>query len=238
MAIGTPWVGSVVEGNVTGTNGTSVTVDVSGATNGEVAWIIGTLGDAEIGAITAPAGWTSFGQQSEGTSGGSSSRTVIFWKVKGSGDTNVTVSDATNWTVTTKRQFVPISWPGVDPTTPAESIAWATHTTGTSYATGSGTPTAANRWAMAVFSSRGSTASVAWTPDAALTSRASVINTGNPYVGLLVADSNGAVTQAAHSYTSTGQTASHGLGAVLFLIPAAAATGKPPSTISQYTGFF
>jgi hypothetical protein len=237
MAIGAPWVGTVVEGSVAGTNGTSVTVDVSGATDGEVVWIIGTLGDAELGTVLPPTGWNLYTENSEGTSGGSSSRTIAFWKVKASGDGSTTISDAGNWTVSTKRQFVPISWPGVDTTTPAEGLSNVAHTSGASYATGTDTPTSNDRWAVGVFSSRGSTASVAWAADAALTSRASVINSSSVFVGLLVADSNGAVTQASHSYTSTGQTASHGLGLLLFLIPAAGGGGGGGATDVNPTWF-
>jgi hypothetical protein len=221
MAIGSPWVGTVAQGNVAGTSVSTIAVDVSGATNGEVVWIIGTLGDAEVGAITAPAGWNTLGQTSEGTSGGSSSRTVIFWKVKQASDGTITITDATNWTVATKPQFVPISWPGVDPTNPAEGLSWLAHTTGTSYVTGTATPTDANRWAVGVFSARGTTATVAWTPDAALTERVDAVNSASTFVGLEVADSNGAVTAAAHTYTAVSQTASHGLGGLFFLIPAA-----------------
>src|SRR3954462_5142946 len=110
MAISTPWVGTAVPGNVAGSSATSTSVDVSGAANGDVVWIIGTVGDAQTSTISAPSGWTILGQNSEGTSGSSSSRTIILWKVKASGDTSVTVS----WSVSQKFQFVPISWPGVD----------------------------------------------------------------------------------------------------------------------------
>lgn len=225
--IGAPWVGAAVQGNVIGSNVTSVTVDVSGATDEEIVWIIGIIGDAEPSLITAPAGWTLYGQISEGVTGGSSSQTVIFYKVKASTDTTVTITDATNWTLAAKPQFVPVSWPGVNTTTPAEGLTWLTRSAGlaTTYDTGTATPTLADRWAVGVFSSRGSSATAAWTPDAAQTSRTAVINTATAFIGLLVADTNAAVTAAAHVYTATGQSASHGTGAVFFLIPAAAATG-------------
>lgn len=221
--ISAPWVGTATVGNVAGTAGTSATVDVSGATNGEVCWIMGTVGDAQTSAFSAPSGWSILGQTSEGTSGASSSRSVIFWKVKNSGDTTVNIT----WPVSAKYQFVPISWPGVDTSTPAEGLTWATHTTGSSYVTGTATPSDATRWSVALLSSRGSTTVVAWTPDAAQTERVDVINTSTPFVGLEVTDSNGTVTAASHSYTSTGQTASHGLGAIMYLIPAPASGGTP-----------
>jgi hypothetical protein len=236
VAIGTPWVGPIVQGSI-GNNVTTVTVNVSGATNGEVVWIIGTLGDAQTGPVAPPAGWNVLGQTSEGATASASSQTMIFWKVKASGDTTVTI----NWPVSCRPQFAPISWPGVDTTTPAESLAWLTRASGlsTTYPTGSGTPTAANRWAVGVFSSRGGAASVAWTSDAAQTSRAAVINTTSAYVGLLVADTNAAVTASAHTYTATGQSAAHGIGGVFFLIPAAAApsvTGTIDGTLPALTG--
>lgn len=236
MAISAPWVGTIVQGNVAGSNVTTLTVDVSGATNGEVCFIVITLADAETGALATPSGWATLGETSEGTSGGSSSRAAIFWKVKGSGDTNVVITGG-GWTVTTKPQAVGISWPGVDTATPTEGLTWGTaHTSGTSYVSGTATPTAATRWAVGIFTSRGSTASVAWTADAAQTARASAINTSTVFNGLLVADTNAAVTQASHSYTATGQTASHGLGGIMYLIPAAAGGPQviPPVVMARW----
>ena len=216
MGIAAPWIGTPVQGNVAGSNATTVTVDVSGAPTGEVVFIFGTLGDAQTAALTAPSGWNTAGQNSEGTSGGSSSRSIVYWKVKAAGDASVVIP---TWPVTSKPQFVPMCWPGVDPTTPFEGLTWLAHTTGASYDTGTATPTAANRWGVGFFTSRGSTASVAWA-NSTQTQRVGVINSSSIFVGLAVADTNGAVTQASHFYTATGQTASHGLGAVLYLIPA------------------
>lgn len=239
MAIAAPWVGPAVQGNVAGSNVLTITVSVSGATDGEVCFIVGTMSDSQTGVLNTPAGWTKAGEMSEGTSGSSSSRSIVYWKVKNSGDTNVVVTGA-GWTATAKPQFVGISWAGVDTTTPFEQFTWGTaHTSGTSYVTGSATPTAATRWAVGVFSSRGSTASVAWTPDAALTERVDVVNSSSIFTGLEVADSNGAVTQAAHSYTAVGQSASHGLAAVFYLIPATTSVADGPHfQTSQYGGFF
>lgn len=229
MAIGTPWIGTAVQGNVAGSNATTVTLDITAAPTGEVVWIFGTVGDSQTAAMTAPSGWTILGQQSEGTSGGSSSRTIIMWKVKATTDTTVIIP---TWPVTTKPQFVAMCWPGVDPTTPAEGLTWLAHTSGASYDTGTATPTAANRVAVGVFSSRGTTATVAWS-NSTLTQRIGVIDTASVFVGLSVADSNGAVTQASHTYTATGQTASHGLGAVLYLIPASPSTAPVVANVTS-----
>lgn len=79
---------------------------------------------------------------------------------------------------------------------------------------------------------------VAWTPPAGMTERVDVINATGFFVALTVDDSNGAVTQASHSYTATGQSASHGLGALFYLIPATPAAGGPRYQTSQYGGFF
>lgn len=223
QVISTPWVGTPALGNAAGANASTLNVDVSGAANGQVVWIIGTIGgiDASDTAIVAPAGWNILGQSSEGVAAGASSRVIVLWKVKTAGDTTVTI----NWVASVRYQFLPISWPGVSIATPAEALTWLAHTTGTSYVTGSGTPTAANRWAVGVFESRGTTTATAWTVDTTLASRSSVINTGtNPFSGLLVADSNGTATQAAHAYTSAGQSSSHGIAGVFFLIPAALPT--------------
>jgi hypothetical protein len=228
-SISAPWVGTAVGGNVAGTAGTSTTVDVSGATNGQVCWIFGFLGDAELGNITAPAGWTNAGQTFEGATGVASCRMVAFWKVKQSTDTTVTITDATNWTFSTKNQWVPISWPGVDTTVPFENLTWATRSAGsiTTYATATATPTGTNRWAVGLFGARGTTSAVAFTPDAALVERVDAVYTGTPFVGIEVADSNGAVTQAGHTYTATGQAASHAAMGLLYLIP----SGSDPLTI-------
>lgn len=239
MAIAAPWVGTPVQGNVTGSNVLTVTVDVSGATNGEVCFIAGTLGDSQTGALSAPAGWATEGESSESASGGSSSRSVVYSKTKNSGDTTVTITGG-GWTFATRPQFVPISWPGVNTTTPTEQFTWGTaHTTGTSYVSGTATPTAADRWAVGLFTARGTTALVTWTPPAGMTERVDVINATGFFVALTIADSNGAVTQASHSYTATGQSASHGLGALFYLIPATTPVADGPHfQTSQYGGFF
>lgn len=239
MTIATPWVGTPVQGNVTGSNVLTVTVNVAGATDGEVCFIFGTLGDSQTGALSTPAGWTKIGESSESASGGSSSRSVVYWKVKNSGDGNVTITGG-GWTFATRPQFVPISWPGVDTTTPTEQFTWgAAHTTGTSYVSGTATPTAADRWAVGFFTARGTTALVTWTPPAGMTERVDVINATGYFVALTVDDSNGPVTQASHSYTATGQSASHGLGALFYLIPAAPVVADSPHyQTSQYGSFF
>jgi hypothetical protein len=220
--ISSPWVGTPTMGNVSGASATSATVDVSGATNGEVCFIFGYLTDAQTTDITHGS-WNILSQTTEGTSGGSSSRQIILWKVKSSGDTTVTI----NWSVSTKFQFVPISWPGVHGTGPTEGLSWLTHTSGTSYVTGTATPTDTNRWAVGIFGARGSTAVVPWTFDAALTERVNVTNTNSPFDGFGVADSGAPVTAASHTYTSTGQSASHGISGLLYLVPG---SSTPPPT--------
>ena len=227
--ISAPWVGTAVVGNGTNVAATNATVNVSGATNGEVVWIFASIGDAQTSAVTAPSGWNIYAQTTEGTSGGSSSRDVILWKVKGSGDTNVTL----NWSVSANYQLVPVSWPGVDTTTPAEGIAWLNHTSGASYPTGTSTPTSNDRWAVAFVTSRGSTTVTAFTPDAAMTERVDVINTGAPFIGLTIADSNAAVSATSKTYTFTGQTASHGIGGLFFLIPGSTAPVTPDVVLNR-----
>ncbi len=68
----------------------------------------------------------------------------------------------------------------------------------------------------------------------AFTERVDVNDGANPWVPLEVADSNGTVTAAAHSYTATMTTTgasaleSHGGAILLFIVPAAAAAGATP----------
>lgn len=209
-----PWVGTQTPQNAAGSTGTSVSIDISGALVDELVYCIIYLGDAQTAQPTIT-GWNVEADQSEGTTGGSSSRLSVFSRKKQVGDTTFTVS----WSVSCRYQVLPISWRGVDPTQSPDGIAFANHTTGTSYVTGSSIPNDVTYWAVGIFGSRGSTAVVPWTGDAALKNRSDGISSSNPFIGLMVEDSNGPVTAVSHSYTATGQTASHGISLVMYLIP-------------------
>lgn len=222
--ISAPWVGAIVLGNVAGATALSGTVDISGATTGEVVFVSGLIEDTLTAPVTLPGGWTlvTGGEGSQGASGGSGSHSFVAWRVKQAGDTTFTFS----WGVASKYQLIPFSYPGVDTTTPVDVCAYAAATASGTAVSASITPAAANRWAVGMFGKRGTTAAMAFTPDAALTERADVSTTASRYMALELADSNGPVTQAAHSYTATvtGSTASHGGVLLMALIPAGAFT--------------
>lgn len=221
--------------------GTSAVVDITAAAVGAwcYAWCAISTGATTQTGVPSSAGWTAV--QSVQTAGGTSGATyAVFRRLKQSGDTTFTFSWATN---SGKGAFSWVSWTGVDGSTPDESSAIALNDTvqRSSVPTPSATPTAAGRWAVAFFGQR-ATASVlkptSWGPDAALTDRQEADNStaaSSPWLSADIEDSNGTVTVAAHSYTSTSNASNaHDGSAILFLIPAAAAasgTVQPRATV-------
>lgn len=136
-----------------------------------------------------------------------------------------------------------VSYSGLDATAPVEVAAFREEDTDTaSIVTPSGTPTAADRWALGFFfgaSNAGGTGSMTFTPDAAMTERKDSNNspgTGGANVVMEAADTAGAVTQASHSYTAVcsktllgSQTQFPGGAWLGFLIPAAGSTDATPT---------
>jgi hypothetical protein len=210
---------------------TSTTIDITAAAVGAAVYLWIGIGAAPTGTINIT-GWNDVFTQTED---GTTARYALKRRFKQSGDTTFSVS----WVNSAKGTLSWASWTGVDTTTPDELATLATNgvTSRTAVPTSSQTPTASDRWAAAFFSVRTSTAGnkpISWTPDAALVERIDVDNNAAgsaPWFGHEIADSNGTVTAAAHSYTAThNANESHDASVILFLIPAAAAT--PPTTIT------
>lgn len=206
------------------TSAASATVDITAAAVGTMvyAWVV--LG-VNTSAAVSSTGWTSVLNAVEGTS----CRYALLRKRKAVGDTTFTFS----WTTSTKGTIVWTSYFGVDPTTPDENATLVTNgtTSRTAVPTSSQTPSAATRTALACYGVRTTNSAnkpITWTADAALVERIDADNNtaaANPWCGATMADSNGPVTQAAHSYTGTHNFAeSHDGAAILYLIPAAAET--------------
>lgn len=221
MAIGAPWVGTAVSGSA---GGTSVTVDATGATVGEWVFVAIIIADSQTSAPTAPSGWTITGQGQEGVSGSASSCLTVYQRRKQSGDT----TQAFTWPTTRKFEAVIWSWPGLNPVTPVESVVYLAHSTaGTSYVTGTVTPTSNDRWIGMVAGARGVTALETFTPDAAMTERIDANHGGStPFTAVEVCDTNGAVTQAGHTYTAVDSVSDPNGGTIAFaLIPAVTVNG-------------
>lgn len=201
---------------------TSTTIDITAAAVGAECYVWIAIGVAPTGTITIT-GWSDVVTQVED---GTSVHYALLRRIKQLGDTTFTVS----WTNSAKGTLSWVSYTGLNAVTPDEGGTLTTNgvTSRTAVPTPSGTPTAADRWAVGFFSVRTSTAGnkpISWTPDAALTERIDVDNNlagSAPWIGHEIADSNAAVTQAAHSYTATHNAAeSHDGSAILFLIPGA-----------------
>jgi hypothetical protein len=201
---------------------TSTSVDITSAAVGAWCYLWVALG-VNSGTVTAT-GWTSLLDADEGTA----AHYALLRRQKQAGDTTFTVG----WTTSTKGTLGWASYTGLDPVTPDEGATLATNGTvgRTAVPTPSATPTAANRWAVTFVGVRTTTVGnkpISWTPDAADTERLDVDNNtagSAPWVGVEIADTNSAVTQAAHSYTATHNASeSHDGSAILFLIPGQAA---------------
>lgn len=209
---------------ITGT--ASAVIDITTASVGAWCYVWGALG-VNTGAVSAT-GWTSLLDADSGTF----THFCLLRRQKQAGDTTFTFS----WPTTVKTTFGWVSYTGLDPVTPDEGAALASNDTisRTAVSTPSGTPTAADRWAVAFYGQRDSTSgnkNIVWTPDAALTERLDVNNSAAvsaPWTGIEISDSGGPVAQSAQSYTATSGPAaqSHDGSAIIFLIPAASGSGS------------
>ncbi|HEV2260268.1 MAG TPA: hypothetical protein VGS06_44750, partial [Streptosporangiaceae bacterium] len=213
---------------------TSATLDITSAAVGATVYAGLFLGATQTS--TTLTGWTSRVEADESTA----THYAVYRRVKQSGDTTFTWS----WVTSTHGVIEWASYTGGDQSTFDELAQAQLHTTGTSFATPSLTPNGAGRWSLAFTYARDTTSSAdlpdgsTWTPDAALTERldASTAAGSSPWISAELADSNGTVTVAAHSYTATCATAeSHGAAILLFLIPASSAgvagTVQPRATV-------
>lgn len=190
---------------------TTMTVNISSIPDYETVFVFGIVGDAQTTPLRAPSGWGILARGSEGTSGGNSSASALFWHVKSPGEMSVTFT----WNQSQKCQFQGVCFPGWNV---VDKVAWSSHTAGTTYPTTSLTPTEADSIAVYFAGTRGTTAIGTFTPDAALDEISDVSTTASPFVGIEIANSLTRITLAAHSYTATNtQSNSHG-GQILLLL--------------------
>jgi hypothetical protein len=206
------YIGTAIPGSSgSGASATSASVNISSAPTGDWVFVALAIGDTQTN-LTAPTGWTDFGQGNE-----PKSHIALFGRMKQAGDTSTTFT----WALSAKSQIVAIAYSGLDATLPIEGVVTSAHTTTTSqFATASSTPSGAGRWALTLSVARGTTLATSFTPDAALTERVDVCNTLTAFVALQVADSNQAVTTGSHSYTATSTgTDNHGVTLLAFLVP-------------------
>lgn len=219
-------------GTATGNSIATLTFDITSATVGAVVicWIYNANNETSV----TNTGWTQLASVDESTA----SHYSLWWRAKGSGDTTFSPS----WPTSQGSSIVWASYTGVDTTTPTESEAdQAISTAGTTQTTVSATPAAATRWAVCCYAARSTTATFTYSSaDAAQTLRAQTVNTANRWACVMLSDSAGTVTQAAHTYTATlSASQSHGADAVVYLIPAAAATATyVPAETTQLAGYF
>ncbi|MGZ4519165.1 MAG: hypothetical protein ACXVGA_00945 [Mycobacteriaceae bacterium] len=200
--------------------GTTVTFDISSASVGSVVYAWAGFATAQT-SITAPTGWTQLLQGSVGISG-----YALIYKVKASGDTTFTLTGSNSAKITVGW----VSYLGLDTVNgPHETVTssnfLALSSSTTSYPSPSLTPATADRWALYGAYTKSNTSAnknISYTPDGALTERLDANNTvafpnGN-WVGVELADSNAAVTAAAHSYTATEAFAENLGGAFLIYL--------------------
>jgi hypothetical protein len=210
---------------VAGSNVTSIALDCSGAAVGDVMWAIVGISDTQT-SLSAPTGWTLYNQVDQ-----TRAHTAVFWRVKQSGDTSVTVS----WTTTARVQGLCVSWPGVDTTTPGDG--WGTYTRPSAGTTYPVTVTAGTgRHAVMFSTTRGTIASNTWTPDSALTELLDVGNTATAYFSVQLAA--GTASAGSNTYTSTASTSnSNGAAAVFYLVPASGGVTVSPSGLATAEAF-
>lgn len=215
---------------------TSAVVDITAAAVGAVCYAWAALG-ANSGTVSAT-GWTDPSNVINADEG-TVAHYAILRRIKQSGDTTFTFS----WSASAKGVIAWQSYTGVDPVTPDEQAALATNgvTSRTAVPTPSATPTAANRVPVAFFAVRTSTVGnkpITWTPDAATTERVDVDNNASgsaPWMGVEIADTATAVSQAAHSYTATHNASEgHDGSAILYLIPSSGTSA--PAGVATATG--
>lgn len=210
-------------------NATTKNVDISAMATGSVCYCLIQLTATQASPTTAITftGWTRISENDFGVS----RHYGWFYRVKVGGDTTF----AASWPTTTLGTILVGSYTGVDTSSPHEGAIYLEHTANNAnFVSGSVTPTQADRWiTMFAFKPQGGTTST-FTPDAAMTERADVANGGGSGANVTtqLADTNGAVTAAAHTYTSVSSNATQRGGVVaLALNPAAASTPSDTATL-------
>lgn len=211
---------------------TSVTLDFTASPAGEWCFAFVGLSDSQVTPPTAPTGWSILLQGAESASGAASSRLIVYTRLKQAGDTTT----AFTWGTACGFSALPVAWYGLDQTTPTEGAIYLAHSSGTTYPTGTVTPTAADRWIAGVFYNRTTTSTGSWISDPGMTERYAVASAANPWSLLEIADTGIAVTAAGHTYTSTSSVSSSHGGSIAFaLIPATpfvAVTTTEPLVVS------
>jgi hypothetical protein len=214
-----------VGGGAVTTAGTTFNVDITAAATGAdcFVWIARGLQSATF-TLT---GWTQIlvgGPASTLTCG-------LFYRRKVAGDTTFTCT-----TGSAKGCHAWVSYTGLHASTPYQIATLAANFLAKSAAsvnvsTPAVTNSDATAWALGFFASRTSTSGnkvITFTPDAALTERKDQNNSGassSIWTGGEIADSNGAVTAASHSYTAVASfSETYGGGALLYLNPASGST--------------
>jgi hypothetical protein len=219
-------------GGAVTTAATSFNIDITSAATGAdcFAWVAWGLQSATF----TSTGWTQV------LLGGPASTLtcVLLYRRKIAGDTTFSITSTS-----AKGCHAWESYTGLDATTPYQAATnganfLAKSTASVNVATPSVTNTDATAWALAFFASRSSTTGnkvITFTPDAALTERQDQNNSAAPssiWTGVEIADSAGAVTAAAHSYTAVASfSESFGAGALLYLNPAAGGAPAIPPII-------
>lgn len=202
------------------TSTTTIVVDITSAAVGSMCYMAwGQRTGSTQSTVSGMTGWTQILAPShDGVATGTSSGIAVFSRLKQSGDSTFTLS----YTVAGRSVAVWSSYTGVSSTTPNSTPNYLAHTASSaSVATNSITNAFTNAWALTFFCIASSTATRTFTPDAALTER---VDTGDTTTSdatsIEIADSNGVVTAAAHSYTATASAAeSHGGGVLFYLNP-------------------
>lgn len=188
-----------------------------------IAWLGFGIVPSSVSGMT---GWTAFSwsPQTDGTNNAQ----YAYWKLAGSSETNPSVT----WSTTAKGVFTCVAYRGADQTTPIIASDGRIRTTSTTdVVTANLANPDATAWAVMISATRSSTSgnkAIAYTPDAALTERNDTNNSAagsSPWVGVQVADSNGAVTAAAHLYTAVANfTEAHHTAGLFYIVPASTLT--------------
>lgn len=182
-----------------------------------------------VSTVTGMTGWTDLGLGlvADGTTG----TAQVWWKIS-----NGSEAPTLGWATSSKPIIMCAAYRGVDTTTPIAASGGPTlnAVSNANTPTPSVTNPNANAWAVGFFTTRTTTSANqnnTFTPDAAMTERADLnLNTASsPWVTMEHADSNGAVTAAAHSYTAVNTiTGTHKFGTLIYIQPAAAGGIVPP----------
>lgn len=235
QAVKEPWVGTTA---LTSGASTTLVFDITGAATGDWVYVF-LVGKTNETSITLT-GWTQVGTI---YSQSLIQFNAVYRRQKQIGDTTFTVTLGTSTTFIAQ----PISWPGLDPTTPDEGLNGQLDSSANNvFTTPSSTPGFTNRWAVGFFSGENGNSSfrtVTWTPSG-LVDRVQATNTTaiiSAYPSLEIADSDGPISMTSQQLSSTtsgtnGLAVNNGFGGMIFLIPAPNTAITPNITTTPYSG--